>query len=178
MVYNILTVKVENNYTLMYNKTMNEKISNKLKLMPTTAGVYIMKDIVGKIIYVGKAKNLKRRVSSYFNRNSKTVKVSAMVEKISDLDYILCKNELDALALESNLIKEHMPYYNILLKDGKQYPYIRVGINEPFGKVEVVRKVEKDNAKYFGPYININAGMIVELINTAFSLADCGYKIE
>lgn len=157
---------------------MNDKISNKLKLMPTTAGVYIMKDIVGKIIYVGKAKNLKRRVSSYFNRNSKTVKVSAMVEKIYDLDYILCKNELDALALESNLIKEHMPYYNILLKDGKQYPYIRVGINEPFGRVEVVRKVEKDNAKYFGPYININAGMIVELINTAFSLADCGYKIE
>lgn len=157
---------------------MNNNILNKLKLMPTTAGVYIMKDITSKIIYVGKAKNLKRRVSSYFNRNSKTVKVSAMVEKIYDLDYILCKNELDALALESNLIKEHMPYYNILLKDGKQYPYIRVGVNEPFGKVEVVRKVEKDNAKYFGPYININAGMIVELINTAFSLADCGYKIE
>jgi len=157
---------------------MNEQIVNKLKLMPTTAGVYIMKDVAGKIIYVGKAKNLKRRVSSYFNRNSKTVKVSAMIEKIYDLDYILCKNELDALAMESNLIKEYMPYYNILLKDGKQYPYIRVGINEPFGRVEVVRKVEKDNAKYFGPYININAGMIVELINTAFSLADCGYKIE
>lgn len=97
-------------------------IKEKLKNLPKTSGVYIMKDIHGQIIYIGKAKNLKNRVSQYFMKTQKQFKVQAMVEKIADFDYFLTPTEIDALALESNLIKKHQPFYNILLKDGKAFP--------------------------------------------------------
>ena len=109
-------------------------ILEKLKTLPKTSGVYLMKDDLGQIIYIGKAKNLKNRVSQYFLRNQKHNKVKAMVEKIADFDYLLTPSEIDALALESNLIKKHQPFYNILLKDGKAFPYIKLDIKKIFQK--------------------------------------------
>ncbi len=158
---------------------MNEKIKEKLNNMPMKSGVYIMKDSSNNVIYVGKAKRLKNRVSSYFNGSAKHTKVLALVEHITDLDYIICDSEYDALALESNLIKKYMPFYNILLKDGKAYPYIRVGVNEPYGKVEIVRKIDSDGAKYFGPYVEgVRAKELIELINNTFLLPNCGHKLK
>ena len=158
---------------------MNDKIREKLKNMPLKPGVYIMKDINGNVIYVGKAKRLKNRVSSYFNGSAKHTKVLSLVEHITDLDYIICDTEYDALALESNLIKKYMPFYNILLKDGKAYPYIRVDVKSPYGKVEVVRKVANDGAKYFGPYVEgVRARELLELINNTFLLPNCNHKLS
>ena len=146
-----------------------ERIKEKLHKLPITSGVYLMKDIDGHIIYVGKAKNLKRRVSSYFLNTEKTVKTTALVENIYDFDYILTPSELDALALESTLIKKHQPFYNILLKDGKAYPYIKIKYKEDYPSIEIVRKVKKDGAKYFGPYFaGIKAGELLKIIHQAF----------
>ena len=129
-------------------------IKQKVNSLPTSSGVYIMKDKDLNIIYIGKAKNLKNRVSQYFINNKKHIKVSSMVKNVVDFDYILTNSELDALLLECNLIKKHQPYYNILLKDGKNYPYIRIDLKQDFPKLEIVRKLRKDKAKYFGPYFS------------------------
>jgi len=154
---------------------MNIKnIKEKLKDLPTSSGVYLMKDIDGNIIYVGKAKNLKRRVSQYFQNNEKTIKTSLLVQNIYDFSYIVTLTELDALALESNLIKKYMPYYNILLKDGKQMPYLRIDIKNDYPNITIVRKVKKDGAKYFGPYFaGIRAGELLKIIYSAFPLRQC-----
>lgn len=158
---------------------MNSIIRDKLNTISTKPGVYLMKDKTGKIIYVGKAKNLKNRVSSYFNSSSKTTKVLAMVENVCDFDYIVVDTEYDALALENNLIKKHMPYYNILLKDGKQYPYIKVDIKSAYPKFTIARKVDKDNAKYFGPFIGkFRAIDLIYLVNNAFKLRDCKKNLD
>lgn len=125
----------------------------KLLTLPNDPGVYIMKDKTGKIIYVGKAKVLKNRVRQYFQNTEKhPPKVAAMVSKVDTFEYIITDSELEALILECNLIKKHRPYYNILLKDDKNYPYIKVTTNEAYPKIRFVRKMEKDGAKYFGPY--------------------------
>lgn len=129
------------------------ELENKLKQLPEKSGVYMMKDADGKVIYVGKAKVLKNRVRQYFTNIQKYSKVAAMVENIADLEYIICDNELEALILESNLIKQYRPYYNILLKDDKHYPYVRIDLSEPYPRITIVRKVKNDGAKYFGPYI-------------------------
>ena len=128
-------------------------ISEKLANLPELPGVYIMKDSAGKIIYVGKAKILKNRVRQYFHANSNhTPKVTAMVSHIADFEYIVCDSEYEALCLESNLIKKNLPRYNILLKDDKHYPYIKVTVNDEYPKIMSVRKIENDGARYFGPY--------------------------
>ena len=111
-----------------------------------------MKNLNGTIIYVGKAKILKNRVSSYFVNTKKDLKTATLVSNIASFDYIVTASEYDALILENNLIKKHQPYFNILLKDGKAYPYIKITVKDDFPKIEVVRKVKKDGAKYFGPY--------------------------
>lgn len=158
---------------------MNEKIRNKLNTITTAPGVYLMKDITDKIIYVGKAKNLKNRVSSYFNNTEKQIKVSSMVQNIEDFDYIICQSEYDALALESNLIKKYMPYYNILLKDGKAYPYIKIDTSVDFPILEVARKVKDDKCKYFGPFIGkFRAYDLIKIITSAFSLRECKRKLN
>ena len=154
-------------------------IKEKLKSLPKTSGVYIMKDAHGQIIYIGKAKNLKNRVSQYFMKTQKQFKVQAMVEKIADFDYFLTPTEIDALALESNLIKKHQPFYNILLKDGKAFPYIKINVKEDFPRLEVVRRVKNDGSRYFGPYISgINVYEIVDLINYVFPIRKCNLKIN
>ena len=149
-------------------------ITEKLKTLPLSSGVYIMKDSHGEIIYIGKAKNLKRRVSQYFLKDQKHNKVRAMVEKIADFDYYLTPSEVDALALESNLIKKHQPFYNILLKDGKAFPYLKINIKDKFPKVEITRSVKNDGAKYFGPYISgISIHEILDMINYVFGVRKC-----
>ncbi|MBO4412633.1 MAG: excinuclease ABC subunit UvrC [Clostridia bacterium] len=149
-------------------------ILEKLKTLPTTSGVYVMKNSHGEIIYIGKAKNLKRRVSQYFLRDQKHNKVRAMVEKIADFDYFLTPSEVDALALESNLIKKHQPFYNILLKDGKAFPYLKIDVKNTYPKVEITRRVKNDGAKYFGPYITgVGIHDILDIINYVFPVRKC-----
>ena len=154
-----------------------DSIKEKLKSLPLTPGVYIMKDKDGNIIYVGKAKRLKKRVSQYFVNKNHPEKVKSMVSQIKDFDYILTNSELDALVLECNLIKKHQPFYNILLKDGKNYPYIRLDTKEDFPKLEVVRKIKKDGAKYFGPYFGISPKDIIDAVNYAYPIRNCNRKI-
>ncbi len=157
---------------------MNNNIKEKLKTLTTKPGVYIMRDSDGMVIYVGKAKNLKNRVSQYFRNSPKPSKVQAMVDNVEDFDYFITMSEMDALALESNLIKKYQPFYNILLKDGKQFPYIKINLKDPFPKFEIVRKVKKDGAKYFGPYFaGLDAREILKTINTAFKIRTCSNKI-
>lgn len=162
-----------------YTIHMNEKINNKLKTLTTKPGVYIMKDSTGLVIYVGKAKNLKNRVSQYFRNSSKPTKVQAMVDNIDSFDYFITMSEMDALALENNLIKKYQPFYNILLKDDKQFPYIKIDVKSEFPKIEIVRKVKNDGAKYFGPYFaGIDAREIVKSIHSAFKIRSCNLKIS
>ncbi len=164
---------------LGYNWAMNLKIKEKLKVLTTRSGVYVMKDKDGVVIYVGKAKNLKNRVSQYFRNSPKPSKVQAMVDNVDDFEYFITLSEMDALALESNLIKKHQPFYNILLKDGKQFPYIKINVKEPFPKLEIVRKVKNDGAKYFGPYFaGLDAREIVKTVGAAFKIRTCSNKIS
>lgn len=150
------------------------RIKDKVHALPTLPGVYKMLDIYGNIIYIGKAKNLKNRVSSYFLNTRKLPKVQQMVENVYDFEYIITLSELEALNLESNLIHKHQPFYNILLKDGKAFPYIKIDYKSDFPKVEVTRKILKDKALYFGPYFNkINANELYKIINNTFKLRDC-----
>lgn len=134
---------------------MNDRIEAILKTLPDHPGVYLMKDKDGEIIYVGKAISLKNRVRQYFHSHKNhSSKVIAMVRKIEDIQYILVDSEMEALILECNLIKKYRPHYNILMKDDKQYPYMRIDFSDPFARVEVVRKVENDGAKYYGPFLS------------------------
>ncbi len=157
---------------------MND-LQQKLKLLPNNPGVYVMLDKDGKIIYVGKAKNLKNRVRQYFFNSVKTEKVMAMVSNIADFYYIIAKSEIDALSLENNLIKKHKPRYNILLKDDKTYPYLKVDLKEAYPKFTITRKIKKDGAKYFGPYMaGVSVHGVLEIINLAFNIRPCDKKLN
>lgn len=153
---------------------MNQILEFKLSQLPESPGVYQMKR-GGEIIYVGKAINLKNRVRQYFHYSREhTAKVQAMVTNIDDFDIILCDTELEALILECNLIKKHRPYYNILLKDDKQYPYIRIDMKQDYPRVELVRRTQKDGAKYFGPYIGATVVRdVLEVLHNSFPLRTC-----
>ena len=153
-------------------------LEEELKNLPEDPGVYIMHDADGTIIYVGKAKILKNRVRQYFQKNSgHTPKVRAMVSNIAYFEYIVTDSETEALALECNLIKKHRPKYNILLKDDKHYPYIKVTINEPYPRIMKVRKLQKDGAKYYGPYVSgITLKNTMELLNKLFKPPSCHRK--
>ncbi|MBR4029837.1 MAG: excinuclease ABC subunit UvrC [Clostridia bacterium] len=150
-----------------------------LHSLPNNPGVYIMKDKTGKIIYVGKAKNLKNRVNQYFISNSNhTPKVSAMVQKIENIEYILTNSETEALNLECSLIKKNRPKYNILLKDDKQYPYIKI-TNEKFPRVMFARRQDKDGAKYFGPYVSAFAvKQTLDILHKLFKFRQCNILTE
>ena len=151
------------------------RIKEKLKTLPMSPGVYLMKDKDGKIIYVGKSKVLKSRVSSYFiNSKSHTVKTVKMVNQVNDFDYILTDSEVEALILECNLIKKYMPKYNILLKDDKQYPYIKITVKEDYPKIFVTRRLVKDGSKYFGPYMSAaNTKETLDTIKRIFKIRTC-----
>lgn len=154
-------------------------IEEHLKTLPDNPGVYIMKNSAGDIIYIGKAVSLKNRVRQYFqNSRSHTAKVRAMVGNISSFEYILTDSELEALILECNLIKKHKPKYNILLKDDKHYPYIKVTMEEDYPRIMLARRVDRDNARYFGPYSGSFAVReTIDVIKKLFPVRTCGGPI-
>ena len=153
-------------------------ITEKIKTLPNNPGVYLMKDKDNNIIYVGKAKNLKKRVSQYFLRKQEILKVQKMVENIVDFDFFVVATEMDALALENNLIKKYQPFYNILLKDGKAYAYIKLKTDVDFPHFEITRKVNSKD-KYFGPYFaGLSAKDIMSIINYAYPVRKCSQDIK
>lgn len=157
---------------------MNPTLENKLKNLPTSPGVYQFKNEKDKVIYVGKARNLKNRVKSYFHSAATNAKTVALVKKITDLELIVTDSEIEALVLENNLIKELRPRYNIDLKDDKSFPFIKV-TNEPFPQVFSTRRVVQDGSKYFGPYTSVK-GMksALRMINQIFKIRSCKYDIN
>ena len=157
------------------NDNTIKRLREKANVLPPVPGVYLMKDKNGKIIYVGKSKALKNRVSSYFtDLDSHSLKTSKLVQNINDFDIMLTTTEIEALALENRLIKLHTPKFNIKLKDGKSYPYIKVTLNEKFPRIFVDRKRVNDGARYFGPYSGMSVPYaIVNTARKAFGIPDC-----
>lgn len=153
-------------------------IEEELKKLPKSPGVYLMHDDSDVIIYIGKAVNLFNRVHSYFRKNSKTEKIKRMVSQIVWFEYILTDSELEALILENNLIKEHRPKYNTMLKDDKTYPYIKVTVNEDYPRIMMSRTIKKDKARYFGPYTSGHGVKeTIDLINSIYMLRTCNRKL-
>ena len=147
-------------------------IEEELKKLPSQPGVYIMHDAKDEIIYVGKAISLKNRVRQYFQSSrGKTAKIQQMVSRIARFEYIVTDSELEALVLECNLIKEHQPRYNTMLKDDKAYPYIRVTVGEDFPRVQFARTMKKDRSRYFGPYTS--AGAVKDTIDLIQGYRSC-----
>ena len=156
-----------------------EKLEEKLKNLPTQPGVYLHKNDQGTVLYVGKAKNLRSRVRSYFQDASNlTPKIRRMVSQVVDLETIIVDSEVEALILEANLIKEHYPRYNVLLRDDKSYPYIRI-TKEPFPRVFVTRRIIKDGSKYLGPYTDVkHLRHIVKSIGKIFPIRTCKFFLD
>lgn len=149
-------------------------IEEELKKLPNKPGVYIMHSANDEIIYVGKAVNLKNRVRQYFQKRVRSSKIEKMISMIAYFEYIITDSEIEALILECNLIKEHSPKYNTMLKDGKSYPYIKVTVEEDYPKVLFSRSIKKDKAKYFGPYTSVNAVKdTLELIRKIYKIRTC-----
>lgn len=155
-------------------------LRERLDQLPDKPGVYIMKNELDEIIYVGKAKSLRKRVRQYFGSYGKSSKkVASMVSKIHDFEYIIVENEVESLVLESNLIKDNLPKYNILLRDDKQYPYIKVKVNERFPRIMKTRRILKDGAKYFGPYPDVFAvNESIESFERLYPLRTCNLNLE
>ena len=153
-------------------------IEEELKKLPNKPGVYIMHDKDDNIIYVGKAVILKNRVRQYFRKNKKTKRIENMVSLIDHFEYIVCDNEAEALILECNLIKENRPKFNVLLKDDKTYPYIKIDVKSEYPSVIITRRLKNDGAKYFGPYANPGAAKeMVDFIKQKYKIVQCrNYK--
>src|SRR6201996_3228405 len=147
----------------------------KIRTLPTQPGVYLYKNAEGEVIYVGKAKNLRSRVRSYLLAASQAnAKTGNLMREAVDVDYILVANEMEALALENNLIKQRKPRFNILLRDDKTYPYVKLTLGDRFPKVFVTRRLRKDGSAYYGPYFPGNlAYRVVELIHRSFLIPSC-----
>ena len=155
-------------------------LEEKLKNLPGAPGVYLHKDADGRIIYIGKAKSLKNRVRSYFQSGKgHDRKTRELVKRIADLEFIVTDTEVEALVLESNLIKRHKPRYNVLLKDDKQYPHLKLTMNEAFPRLMITRRVQRDGALYFGPYLPASlARKTIDLVHRAFQLRSCDIDID
>lgn len=155
-------------------------IKEELKKLPQKPGVYIMKDETDNIIYIGKAVNLKNRVRQYFQSSkNQPLKVQKMVLNIKEFEYIVTDSELEALILECNLIKKHRPKYNILLKDDKQYPYIKITINESYPRIFITRRMQKDKAKYYGPFTaGISVKEFIDLIHNLWPIRKCSKNLN
>ncbi len=157
----------------------NDHISQILETLPDKPGCYLMKDNRGKIIYVGKAINLRARVRSYFHATAQEdLKTRRLVHEIADIEWIVVGSELEALILEMTLIKRHKPRYNVRLKDDKRYPYIKVHWQDPFPKVTVTRLMQNDGARYFGPYTSVWAvHQTLDLLRKIFPYLTCNREI-
>jgi excinuclease ABC subunit C len=160
-------------------------LDEKLKEIPRSPGVYLYKDAAGKIIYIGKAKNLRNRVRSYFQAGRNTadisydIKTSELVRQIADVEVIVTDNEVEAFILEATLVKQHQPYFNYKLKDDKSYPHLKLTINEPFPKCVITRRIQNDGALYFGPFLPASmARRTIDLINRTFQLRTCDIEID
>ncbi|MBA3356932.1 MAG: excinuclease ABC subunit UvrC [Pyrinomonadaceae bacterium] len=154
-------------------------LDEKLKEIPRSAGVYLYKDSAGKTIYIGKAKNLRSRVRSYFQARPFDRKTDALLRQIADVEFIVTDNEVEALILEATLTKKHKPRYNVNLKDDKSYPHLKLTINEPFPKVVITRRIQNDGALYFGPFLPASlARKTIDLINRTFQLRTCDIEID
>src|SRR5467141_1501378 len=151
----------------------------KIRAIPTSAGVYLYKNAQGEIIYVGKAKNLRSRVASYFRAaREQDAKTDTLVREAVDVDYIVVANNKEALALENNFIKQRKPRFNILLRDDKTYPYVKLTLGERFPRVYVTRRLRKDGSSYYGPYFPANlAYRIVDLIHRHFMVPSCNVDL-
>jgi excinuclease ABC subunit C len=157
----------------------NVPLEEKLKEIPSSPGVYLHKDAAGRVIYVGKAKNLRSRVRSYFRARPFDRKTDALVGQITDFEFIVTDNEVEALILEATLVKQYKPRYNIRLQDDKSYPHLKLTINEPFPKVVITRRIQKDGALYFGPFLPASlARRTIDLINRTFQLRTCDIEID
>ena len=153
-----------------------QRLLDKANSLPLSPGVYIMKDAAGKVIYVGKSRKLKNRVSQYFQRSEKNTKTARMVDRVQDFDYILCETEIEALSLENTLIKQYTPKYNIRLKDAKSYPYIKI-TDEVYPRLVMTRKREADKGKYFGPYSGTaTVYSVIGSLQKALQLPSCKRK--
>ncbi len=161
------------------SRTLPQKVTQKLNELPASPGCYLMHDESGKVIYVGKAVVLRNRVRSYFHASAQhTEKTLALVAEIRDISWWVTGTELEALILENELIKQHWPHYNIRLKDDKQYPYIKINWQDDFPKVQIVRKVRKDGARYFGPYTSSRAvSQTLDALRRVFPYLDCNRTI-
>lgn len=159
---------------------MSSLLENKLALLPDKPGVYIYKDRNGHILYIGKAVNLRQRVRSYFQASADhSSKVRALVQKIHDLEIIVTNSEVDALILESNLIKEHQPWFNIRIKDDKHYPYLKLTLGETYPRLLIARRIQKDGSKYFGPYPSgLAMRETLKLIRRVFPLRTCKQPLD
>lgn len=176
----IRKVFIKNSVDKCYNTPMsNFNFSEELKKMPQTPGVYLMHDSHDDVIYVGKAINLKRRVSSYFRQSTKkSLKIQSMVSNVSRFEYILTDSELEALILECNLIKEYRPKYNTMLMDDKTYPYVMVTVSEDYPRIVMARRMKKDGNKYFGPFTSGGAVRdTIELLQKMFQIRSCRKSI-
>ncbi len=158
------------------NENKLQMLLAKANSLPATPGVYIMKDAAGKVIYVGKSRKLKNRVSQYFQNSEKNTKTARMVERVDSFDYILCETEIEALSLENTLIKQYTPKYNIRLKDAKSYPYIKV-TDEVYPRLVMTRKRDADKGKYFGPYSGTSTVYaVIGSVQKALQLPSCKRK--
>ena len=159
-------------------------LDEKLKEIPRSPGVYLYKNAAGKIIYIGKAKNLRNRVRSYFQAGragdfSYGIKTAELVKQIADVEIIVTDNEVEAFILEATLVKQHQPYFNYKLKDDKSYPHLKLTINEPFPKCVITRRIQNDGALYFGPFLPASmARRTIDLINRTFQLRTCDIEID
>jgi len=154
-------------------------LEQKLKEIPASPGVYLHKDSAGRVIYIGKAKNLRNRVRSYFQTRPFDRKTDALVRQITDLEFIVTDNEVEALILEASLVKKHKPRYNIKLQDDKSYPQLKLTISEPFPKVVITRRIQKDGSLYFGPFLPASlARRTIDVINRTFQLRTCDIEID
>src|SRR6476469_9023762 len=160
-------------------------LDEKLKEIPRSPGVYLHKDSAGKIIYIGKAKNLRNRVRSYFQGSrssadfSYDLKTAELVRQIADVEIIVTDNEVEAFILEATLVKHNQPYFNYKLKDDKSYPHLKLTINEPFPKCVITRRIQNDGALYFGPFLPASmARRTIDLINRTFQLRTCDIEID
>lgn len=155
-----------------------EELKEKARLLPTKAGCYLMKNSDQQIIYVGKAINLRSRVGSYFNQSSKNIKTQRLVKNITDFDFIIASSEVESLVLENTLIKKHTPKFNIRLKDDKSYPYVVINHNEPFARIEYVRRVKRQKGlEIYGPFVTgSNVFEVLKILNQSFALRDCSLK--
>ena len=157
---------------------MFDHLRDKIRAIPNKPGIYQYFDKSGKIIYVGKAKDLKKRVSSYFTKNHDSAKTMILVKKIQDIKYLVVDTEVDALLLENNLIKKYQPKYNIMLKDDKTYPWIVVK-NEPFPRVFKTRRVIKDGSTYYGPYASVKMlYTLLDLVREVYPLRTCNLNLS